>query len=307
MEADQATSGQSQQDRINQALGFTKPEPKQPIQQQEAPEPVEAEASQEPESASDEPQGEAPDETFEFEYEGAKHVLPKRLEKAVMQEKDYTQKSQALADMRKQLELQDQQFRLAALTQQFHKEVAPEVNKIGLIDEVLKSPIDWSAMSTDEVIRKKLQLDELKEQREELLKSIETKRSEWTDKQRTEFEKFKAQSLDLIRKKVPTWNDETVKSVRSHALSEGYTESEIASIADPRHALTLWKAYQYDQLQAKAQPTVSQARIAKPTPTNPMPQRVKEKLNYRKALNQAKTPEDRQRIARQRIGNIFSR
>jgi hypothetical protein len=69
----------------------------------------------------------------------------------------------------------------------------------------------------------------------------------------------------------------------------------------------LWKAYQYDQLQQKAQPTVSQARIAKPTPTNPMPQRVKEKLNYKNALSRAKTPEDRHKIATQRIGNIFSR
>ena len=153
----------------------------------------------------------------------------------------------------------------------------------------------------------KLKLDELKDQRQQLLQQIESKQKEWTDKQRTEFEKFRSQSLEILRHKVPTWNEETAKAVKSHALSEGYSDAEISAIADPRHALTLWKAYQYDQLQSKAQATVSQARIAKPTPTNPMPQHVKEKLNYRKALKSAATPEERQRIAKQRIGSIFSR
>ena len=53
----------------------------------------------EPEAVTAEEQTEP--ETFEFEYEGTKHTLPKQLEKALMQERDYTQKSQQLAERNK--------------------------------------------------------------------------------------------------------------------------------------------------------------------------------------------------------------
>jgi hypothetical protein len=47
----------------------------------------------------------APEETFEIEVDGEKFALPKKLEKAVLQERDYTQKAQAIAEQRKQFEL----------------------------------------------------------------------------------------------------------------------------------------------------------------------------------------------------------
>ena len=247
-------------------------------------------------------------ETFEFEEDGEKFVLPKKLEKNFLQQRDYTQKTQSLAEQRKLVELKDQQFRLANLELSFHQEIQPEVQNIGMLDAVIKQQIDWGSMTTDQVIRKKLEIDQLKEQRDELLQKVEAKRADWTNKQKAEWEKLKAQTLDAVKKRVPNWSEDTAKAVRAHAISDGYTEAELASINDPRHALTLWKAHQFDQLQAKAQPTVSGNAITKPSPTNPMSAQTKNMLNYRKAI--AKTDPgspERKKLVESKVASIFSR
>lgn len=248
------------------------------------------------------------DETFELEMDGEKFVLPKKLEKGFMQEKDYTQKSQTLAEQRRTLDLVHEQARIAQMQQQFQGEISPELQQLQMLDTVIKQSqsIDWASMSTDELIRKRLDLDGLKEQRNTLLQALEGKRTEWTQKQQGEFAKLKTQSLETIKKRVPGWSDDLAKSVREHALSDGYTEAELSSILDPRHAVTLWKAQQFDQLQAKAQKTVQDVKSVKTTPSNPMPQQVKDKLNYRKAIAKVQRgTSEHQRIVQDRVAQLF--
>jgi hypothetical protein len=264
----------------------------------------EAAASEETEEGTQPPA----EETFELEMDGEKFVLPKKLEKGFMQEKDYTQKSQTLAEQRRTLDLVHEQARVAQMQQQFQGEIAGELSQLQMLDAVIKQTqsIDWASMSTDELLRKRLDLDALKDQRQTLLESLEGKRTEWTQKQQGEFAKIKAQSLDAIKKRIPGWSESLAKSIREHALNDGYTEAELSSIVDPRHAVTLWKAHQFDQLQAKAQKTVQDVKGVKTTPSNQMPQQVKDKLNYRKAI--AKVPrgtQDHQRIVQDRIAKIF--
>lgn len=269
----------------------------------------ESEPEETQQAASEESDGSPPaDETFEFDLDGEKFVLPKKLEKAVLQERDYTQKSQSLAEQRKSLDLVHEQARVAQLHQQFQSEVAPEIQQLQMLDTVIKQTqsSDWTSMSTEDLIRKRLDLDTLKEQRASLLQMVEGKRQEWTQKQQAEFERIKSVSLDTIKKRIPSWDDKLAKSIREHALAEGYTDAELTSIIDPRHAVTLWKAHQFDQLQAKAQKTVGDIKTIKTTPTNSMPQQVKEKLNYRKAIAKAPrgTPEH-QRLVQDRVARIF--
>src|SRR5690349_14326658 len=98
----------SVQDRIANIFGD---------QPSEAPAQDEPTQTEETQAASETPGAPAPaDETFEVEIDGEKFQLPKKLEKAVMQERDYTQKSQAVAEQRRQIELQQHQQRVAALS-----------------------------------------------------------------------------------------------------------------------------------------------------------------------------------------------
>src|SRR5688572_8403308 len=135
-------------------MGFKKPQ--EPQQQAPEPEQVEAEQTAPPE----EQQGEAPvaEETFEFEIDGQKYALPKALEKAVMQERDYTQKSQVIADQRRTFEALNEQAKIFGLQRDFESTNAEDINRLRAYDEVLKQPIDWASLDTNEAFRKKLQI-----------------------------------------------------------------------------------------------------------------------------------------------------
>ena len=246
-------------------------------------EPVEQ--AQETETASEAPV----EETFEFDLGEKKYVLPKELEKAVLQEKDYTQKSQQLAEQRRSLELAQQQIKLHQMGEQFQQSVAPEAQRVQMLDAFLEEykKLDWSSMTTDDLVRKRLEMDQYKEAREGLKSEIDKKRQEFDANVRDEYQKFLVQAKETISKRIPNFSDATLKEIRDHAASDGYTSAEMDSISDPRHVLTLWKAQQYDKLRTSAAPSVSQAKTAKPGTSNPMPQAVKDKLAFRKAISKA--------------------
>jgi hypothetical protein len=272
--------------------------------------PDEPEQSQETDAATEEGQPEqtAQPETFELEVEGNKYVLPKPLEKAVMQEKDYTQKSQKLADRERQYELQEQQIRLAGLQQQFERSIAPELQQLGMLQQAISQPRDWNSMDTDTMLRTRAQIDGWKQQMDTLTQGLQNKQQQWTQQQQQEMQTLLAKSADAVSKRIPGWNADLQKAVREHALSEGYTAQELSSVVDPRHAVTLWKAMQFDQLQAKAKASPAPAKNVKTSPANPMSSEVKDRLNFRKAIAKAKpgTPE-RRHLIESRAARIFGR
>lgn len=294
----------SVQDRI--ASIFGEPE----TVQQEAPK---TQPEEEPtaiaEAAGEEPVDTTPvAETFELEIDGEKFVLPKKLEKGFMQEKDYTQKSQTLAEQRKQVETAQRQARLSALQSDFQKDAAQELQEATMIDAVIKQMqgTDVSGMDLDKLIRHRMDLDNLKERRGAVQQTIDAKRQEYGNKQAQELAKLRTESLETIKKQIPGWTEATAKEIRSHALSEGYSEVELDSILDPRHAITLWKAQQFDKLKATAQKTVETAKTVKTTPSNPMPQQVKDKLAFRKEVTKhAPGSQSQQRLVKDRIAKIF--
>lgn len=229
------------------------------------------------------------EDTFELEYEGERFSLPKRLEKAVMQERDYTQKSQSLADLRRQLELKESEFKVAQMERDFSKEVSDQIRQLQMYDAALAQPVDWASLNTDEAFRKKLQLDQWKEERQALLNQVQSKRAEFEQKQRTEADKLKTQAMETLRKRIPNWSDEVAKEVRGHAVNEGYSESELSGINDTRYVMTLWKAMQYDKLQSKASEAVNKVKAPiRPTPSNPMDQKTKDYLKFRKTITAEK-------------------
>jgi hypothetical protein len=281
------------EDRIASIFGNNEPD-----------EPQDTEQPQETEAASQEPA----EETFELEHEGEKFVLPKKLEKGFMQEKDYTQKSQSLAEQRRTLEHVQQQMRIAQQGAEFQQSVKAEQQEIFSIDSELKqlSHVDWSSMTTDQILKIKLRVDQLKDQRDNVTKQLETKQQQFTALQQQQIQQLQSQSTDIVRKAIPAWNEQVQKEVREHALNDGYTAEEIGAIFDPRHAITLWKAAQYDKAKSQAKPAIQQAKIVKPGSSNPMSERTKQDLAFRKAVK-ANKPESREykRALEDRIGAKF--
>jgi hypothetical protein len=303
--------------RIETALFGPKKQPQQapPQQQPRQPQPEmheepEGEAPT-PEQDADAPEGNAPqsaEELFEIEVDGETFALPKKLEKAVLQERDYTQKTQTLAEQRKQFELLHEQARIANFRQEFEAEVATELSQLQAYDSVLKQPVDWSSMTTDEAFRRKLQLDQWRDEREAIAKTLQGKHQQYERRVQESLGELKKKAQETISKRIPNWSEATQKALREHALADGYTEAELNQIIDPRHTLTLWKAQQFDQLKAKASKTVADVRTVKSTASNPMPQHVKEKLAFHKTLKTtAENSPQRKRAVESHVASIFNK
>jgi hypothetical protein len=303
-------------------MGFNEQKPK-PQPKTQAPAQIEPEQPTEaPETAPDGETNAASDtggdeaaptaeEFFEFEVDGQRYQLPKPLEKAVMQERDYTQKSQKIAEQRKTYETLAEQARIANMQAEFTREIQSELDQLRAFDAVLEQQrqVDVSSMSTDELYRRKMQLDSWKEQRDAIKQGLEGKYREWTGKRDEAIKALRAKANETAASRIPGWNDATQKAVREHALSEGYTEAELEQAGlDPRHWVTLWKAQQFDAVKAKAAKTVTDVKSIKTTPSNPMPQQVKEKLAFNKQLQKtAPNSSERNKLVESRIGAMFAK
>ena len=312
-EQPQGDSTASIEDRVGAALfGSPVKQPKAPPAPQipDAPEPEEAEAPspEEPEQEAASDNAPQAPETFEFEMDGEKFVLPKKLEKSLMHERDYTQKTQELSLQRKQAEYVQEQARIANFRVDFEREVATELQKLQAYDSVLSQPLNLEGMSEGDATKTFLQRAQWKEEREALAKTIREKHQQWAHKTDQALRELASKADETVKQRVPNWNADTWKAVAEHAKNEGYSDIELNSINDPRHKLTLWKAQQFDALKAKASKSVVEAKSMKTTPTNPMPQHVKEQLNFRKQLAKtAPNSPERKQTVEDRAASLFSK
>jgi hypothetical protein len=284
--------------------------PKSPVEAQEAPEQEEAapEQIEETEESNDGDTIKTAEEIFELEVDGETFALPKKLEKAVLSSREFTQKSQKVADRERAFEVLHEQARIANFRQQFEQENAADLNQLRAYDSVLEQPVDWNSMSTDEAFRRKLQLDQWKAEREAIARKVNISHQQWTQKQEQAINELKAKADEAVVKRIPNWTKESWNTIRDHAKSDGYTEAELNDIVDPRHKITLWKAQQFDQLKAKATKTVTDVKTVKTTPSNPMNPQTKQYLNYRKVLAKtAPNSPQRRRAVEDRIADKFSR
>jgi hypothetical protein len=257
-----------------------------------------------------EPEGTPEPETFEMDYDGEKFIVPKKLEKAFLQERDYTQKAQELAENRRLVEVQEQQLRLAGMQNQFQASVSKEVRDLGLFDAAIAEAQrqDWANMSTDDIIRKRLEIDQWKEQREGISKSLQSKYGEFQQTVQSEMERLKAASQETLKKRIPTWSESLHKEVFESAAKDGYTKQELDSIIDPRHHMTLWKAHMYDVSQKKASEAVRtvQSASVQARSSKPMDAKTKDMLNYRKQIGALKPgSQERLRMAENRAAKLF--
>lgn len=309
--SEQAVGGQAEasvESRIESALfGTPKPKPAPvaaaPEEQQQAPIDEQVESPE-----AEEQSAPAQEETFEFELDGQKYALPKALEKAVMQQRDYTQKTMSVSEKEKNFEFLHEQARVSNLRSEFQREAAQELQQLQAYNAVLSQPVNWSEMSTDDAFRKKIQIDQWKDERAAVEKQLQAKYQQFEHKANSTIAELKAKGDELVSKRIPNYSNESWKAITEHAKKDGYTEAELSQILDPRHKVTLWKAQQFDELKAKATKTVTDVKQIKTTSANPMPQHVKDNFAFKKALARTATnPAEQRRVVEAKIGSIFSK
>lgn len=320
--APQGADSPSIEQRIGSIFGDPPPgQPKQPKAQpkpQQASEPAEDtqpeqtdQAPNDEDAASEISNEESTAPQFsEVEFEGKQYQVPPELKEAIIRHADYTQKTQALSEQRKLIEHQQAQMRAAHIAQEFNNSIAPQLAEIAQLDAQLAQydKVNWREIPADERSLHMLEMQRLEKLKGAKEKEVELKRNEHGRAFQEQLAKLQSDANNLLKQRIPNWGEATAKEVRDWALNNGFTQEEVSSIHDPRHAEVLWKAAQYDKAKSSAKPAIAQAKAAKPSSANPMSPQTKEYLNFRKSLSKAApgTPQHKA-IVEDRLGSFFQK
>lgn len=305
---------QSIADRIADAfLGKEPPEPQEAPPEPET-QPVEADQAEDAADAPDAPEeGANAEEAFaEIEIDGKQYQVPEALKKAFIQQADYTRKTQEVAEQRRLVDFQRQQVALAESERKFGELVRDELSQMSTLDAALKQyeALDWRNLSTDEMIRYKVEIDQLKERKANIERGVQQKHGQWQQEVQRAHAQLLQQGMEAVKKAIPNFNDATIQEIKDYALSEGYTPEEIGNILDPRQVKTLWEAAQYRKLRTQKAPTaqkLAQARpIGKPAPSaRPMDQATRDRLAFSKAKGAARSSAERAKVIEAYLAKTF--
>jgi hypothetical protein len=260
----------SVEDRLSSILGQVDEEPdesQEPDEQAEESEQVEqTEQDEADEATPDEETVEEAPESEEIEFEGKAYKVPKELKDAFLRQADYTRKTQEVAETRKTVEDRAQFLEAKEALLNHAYQEATELRAIQMQLEQFDA-LDWSRLAEADM----QQAYKLDLQRQELRKQLQTKEQAINAKvqqiqQAVELHKQKQLELGRaeLQRRVGTLRPEDAQATWRQGLSLGFTESELASIADARIMHALYLAAKYQSVQGGKTIATKKAESAKP-------------------------------------------
>lgn len=216
-------------------------------------------------TSTDEPTQVESDEE-DYELESDKYRVPKKLKAHIdelkagnLRNEDYTQKTQTVAEQRKALEAERQEF---VQRQQFQQQHLDKVAEVKAIDRQLEQyqKLDWNAITdADPVQAMKLerQMRELQTQREGTVRELnETVAKATTEQQQATARQLMAAREQLARDIKGFGTPEVTKALTETGKAFGFKPEELANVNDPRAIKLLHEAYLYRKLVADKQKEV---------------------------------------------------
>jgi len=296
---DSSANESSPDDRLLNAL-YGQEQPQDDAEQQQPDE----KAGEQTETEGEQPTAE---ELAEVEFSGKQYKLPPELKDAFMAKSDYTQKTQEVAEQRRLVDLQATTLKKQ---QEFQRTVAPELQTLGHLDlEIAKyQKLDWQSLDTDTLMRARMALDQLKDQKAQVQSEVQKKAGEFEQGMQQLRQQSIEKGNEYLKKVIPSWGPDIQKQIIDYGLKEGYSGVELDQITDPRVIKALWKSSQWDKLQSQkgaTQQKVSKAPpMQKPVASNPTTNAQREKA-FKSALKSAKTNTDKVKIIDQRLAEKF--
>jgi hypothetical protein len=237
-------------------------------------EPAEEDEQETSEEDSDEEQ---PAATVKLKVNGEE--IEKPLEEVIslaQQGLDYTQKTQKVAEERKQLEdyaqtIKVQEQRLQEDVQ-IQQALIKDIAQLTAIDNQLAQfqEVNWNELSdNDPVEAQKLffRFNQLQTQRGQMANELAGKHQQIQQSQAQQFQKLAQEGKEALKRDIPGWDDVMAREVLDTGKGYGFTDQELSMIVDPRVVKALYDANQWRKLQANptAKQKVSQAKpIVKP-------------------------------------------
>ncbi len=171
---------------------------------------------------------------------------------------DYTQKTQQVAEQRKELEAyaesikaQEQAFQEQM---QLNNVLIEDVAKITSLDQQLNqyANVNWQQLSDNDFVEAQklfFSYNQLQQERSQLVSQFEAKKQQVVQKQSQLMAEKIAKGKEVLAKEIPNWSPETNQALLSTGKDYGFSDAELNSIVDPRHVKVLHDAMQWRKLQ----------------------------------------------------------
>jgi hypothetical protein len=253
----------------------------------------------EEQAADPEEQEEAPaDEaqpTYKIRVDGEEvEVTLEELTKGYSRTADYTRKTQAIAETRKQVEAEAAAARQA---REGYSEMLAQLEQV--YTEMQPAEPDWATLRQQNPAEYAAQWAD-HQQRQAELQQIQRERARVQQEQTADQQKQLASLLEEERTRllevIPEWKDaEKAKVEKSdlmkYAMGMGYTEDDLAQVYDHRIMLVLRKAAAYDRIQSKGKEQLAArqapaAKVLQPGVRSSQPaSQVAQQKSYERARN----------------------
>jgi hypothetical protein len=265
---------QSPQSRLEAMLGDSIESDVKPpeLQEEEEQAPLEADAEATEEVESEEATDESDDEAEEEEQSEDEvpailklkvngEDVEKPLDEVValaQQGLDYTQKTQQVAEQRKELEAYAQQIQMQEQAfqeqMQLNNVLIEDVAKITSLDQQLNqyANVNWQQLSDNDFVEAQklfFTYNQLQTERSQLVSQFEAKKQQVVQKQSQLMAEKIAKGKEVLAKEIPNWSPETNQALLSTGKDYGFSDAELNSIVDPRHVKVLHDAMQWRKLQ----------------------------------------------------------
>ena len=207
--------------------------------------------------------GEQDDASFDLlsatvEVDG-EEITVEELKRGNLRQRDYTRKTQELAEARKQLEVNYEEIQ---------RERAQYAQMLPALQERLQQPVeqepDWDTLyDTDPTMAAKAERQWRKQQEERAaqLQAVEAERQRMMGLEQQRLEQMQAQYFEqqreLLPELIPEWRDSSVaskeaKDIRGFLLKEGFSEQDVNGLTNATLVKLARKAMLYDQGQTRA-------------------------------------------------------
>jgi hypothetical protein len=182
------------------------------------------------------------------------------LKNGYQRQADYTRKSQALAEQRKETEaIQSERMQLEQERQMY-------ANGLQMLQEQQSAKlkdfesVEWESLKAEDPYQYMIKKDEYRDAQERvnnLVAEQQMVQQEQAQQAQQARAHFVQQEYSRLVQSLPEWNDSNStikKDIQEYATSVGFKPEEINQLADHRSVLIIKKAMEYDKLTTKVAP-----------------------------------------------------
>ena len=237
---------------------------------------VEEEVSTAPDETTEQPsetEGQAPvEEVEEIELDGNKYKVPKEVLPLFMMHKDYTQKTQEVAEARRAVEAEREQF---AQTTRDHQEFLEQIVTVKTIDAELAKfeNVDWDRLSQEnpqQALSLNIKFQQLNAARQNSIAELDMRSQQKAQANERERVNMLTQASAALQKPNPeigwsgNYTPEVANKLTVFGTSLGFTKEQLAQVTNPLMVQTLHLAMigkkALEQQRKAAKPPVVEAK-----------------------------------------------